>query len=133
MAFPNISQWLSVYRMRVVSHDIQSAVHYARVLAYQQGESYGLSPLPGQTQWSNGMQLFKANGQTPPKVMQMWQWTAYHLTVRWKGMQGTQRVLFAPQPSHAMSSGHFLITVGKLKTNIVLNRLGRLIEEKAHD
>lgn len=135
MAAPGVIQALASYHMKVVKQDLQAAVQYARVLSYGRGETYALSPLSGEKEWSKGIQLFKVNRlkhQTNDtmNLVRVWQWPASHLVVRWQGVRGEQQVIFSPQPTHAMSNGHFLITVGKLKAMLVLNRLGRLIEEK---
>lgn len=125
---------LSIYqnnRLEVVKNEISAAVHYARTNAALRGLPLILTPLPYTSDWSAGMILFVDNEKhqytETTALIHEWQWQYQGVRINWQGLYAKNYLLFAADPKHAATSGHFIIQNDQKKTlKLILNRLGRV-------
>lgn len=131
LAVPNGGKWLARIRAEMAAQDIAAAVQYARTRAYADQVRYVLTGLPGQTDWSEGMLLFKSARASSNLSAPLRQWRWKHLQVHWFGFQSRSVLTFSPQLMHAACSGHFTIeSAYGISRRVILNRVGRVMLER---
>ena len=122
-------------QLQVVTDEVSSAIHFAKIQALLTGDVLVLSPLSGgRNDWSHGMLLFVDNPKhqymSDDKLLHEWHWNSNVVRVFWHGFQSDEYVLFAADISHSTTNGYFIIKNDTKQLKLVVNRLGRVKKSK---
>lgn len=131
---PISSHFFQKNQAEVVSEEIKNAIRYARNVALIKGIPLTLAPLPGKSDWSDGMVLFVDNPKhqydVREKLIYQWQWHHPGIQVEWKGFRSTHYLTFSTHLTHSTANGAFYILGNHIvQRKLIINRLGRIRED----
>ena len=120
-------------QIEVTCEDIKNAIRYARNVALLKGVPLALTPLPGTSDWSEGMILFIDNPlhqyNAHDELIYQWQWRHPGIQIEWKGFRSTQYLTFSTLLNESTSNGTFhVFSNHSEQRKLIVNRLGRIRE-----
>jgi len=117
-------------QIHVVADEIKIALQFAKIEALAKAQSIALTPLPGHTDWSDGMALCIDNKQhqcfSGTELIREWHWYHKGLQVNWSGFESSHYLRFTPDLMERTANGYFTVMDQSQKpVKLVVNRLGR--------
>ena len=111
-----------------VKRELIEIVHFSRALALSRGERVCLIPL-NDNNWAQGIQLILASKKNKQKkILKVWSFSKKKLHIEWHGFNNHQQIIFSPSPLNWAVNGKFYISYHHNQEQIVVNRLGRIVE-----
>jgi len=111
---------------------IIQAIKYAKNKSQIDGKAMVLSELAENDGWVHGMQLFIDNTGNyrfgrGDQLLKKWTWDDKITKVEWHGFSSDHYLLFNNAVQNSAVNGYFALKEsGKVKSKIILNRLGRV-------
>jgi len=113
-------------------NSISKAIKFARNKAVLDGKNIVLSGINDKDGWLSGMQMFIDNTgnyhfEPGDEMIRKWQWEQRIIKVSWHGFSSDNYLLFSNKLKKSVLNGYFSLSQNnKVKSKIILNRLGRL-------
>jgi prepilin-type N-terminal cleavage/methylation domain-containing protein len=112
-------------KIRSFQNRLSSAIQRARIVAMLQQQNIVLSPISND--WNKGFQICKSGhkldvceGGESLYIQQ----SSLRASVKWRGFQNSNYLLFHRSPAHMAVNGVFYISKGRYSARIRVNKLG---------
>jgi Tfp pilus assembly protein FimT len=120
LSIPLFSEQYQKYCLEKIIISIEQGIEYAKLQTVIHHQTYKITPLDNQTDFSLGMQLLSG-----AKIVKDWHWLVGQSQITWHGFQSKREVLFSADLYQSACNGYFLIQTPEHKTmKLVVNRMG---------
>lgn len=118
--------WRVRQMKRVLFHDIERALAFARNTAFLRGETLILSPSNTENNWALAIKLQTQNKQSVD--IHAWQWHfKEHVQLTWHGFLGQDKLIISHRAESLAMNGYFILEGPFFSAEKwVVNRFGRI-------
>lgn len=122
-----VSRFYKTTKLSVAAHEIQQAIHLARLEASLHAETIVLKPLGENGQWIKGITLEIEGQEKPNHTLHQWLWHFPPTSeITWHGFESNQSIRFTHALTNRGANGYFLLSDSEesMRIKITINRLG---------
>lgn len=132
MAIPAWQRHMQYVELNNAQQSLYNAINYVKLLSISNQQTLSLCSF--NVNWAKGFKVVVSSPhqscqQSPP----LRQWDFKHadkLSIKWRGFDKKQQLVFFPHPHHWAVNGRFTLTLANQKPiNLIINRLGHVSKD----
>lgn len=119
--------------LHTAAQEITNIIRYSRTMANVLNTSLILSPIDPKD-WGKGMvlNLYNKKQNNIAPIIHQWQWHYKDLQIAWHGSLAKNHLLFSAYLPSGVTNGHFDLTLGNENMRLIVNRLGRVVDQRSN-